>query len=117
MAENETTIHAVNPEFEAVHSDAKYANVIYSGADSAREHRVAATNTPTEGVNPGRVAFNAKLNPNEILDRCVMVEFEIKATIKGAHVAPNNNGEHHSQRLTAFVWRLIRSNVALKISM
>ena len=86
MAENETTIHAVNPEFEAVHSDAKYANVIYSGADSAREHRVAATNTPTEGVNPGRVAFNAKLNPNEILDRCVMVEFEIKATITGVGV-------------------------------
>jgi hypothetical protein len=83
MSENETMSHAVNPEFEAVHPDAKYANVIYSGADSAREHRVAATNKPVPGVNPGRVSFTAKLNPNEILDRCVMVEFELTATITG----------------------------------
>ena len=84
MSEEETTVHAVNPEFEAVHPDAKYANVIYSGADSVREYRVAATNKPTPGLEPGRVGFKAKLNPNEILDRCVMVEFEIRATITGA---------------------------------
>lgn len=84
MANNEVTVHALNPDFQDAHPEAKYVNYIYSGADSVREHKVKANSGPVAGANPGRVSFNAKLNPNELLDRCVMVQYTLTVTLTGA---------------------------------
>lgn len=82
---DEQIVHANHEDFADL-SGEQAVKYLKSSSSATREFRVPAVGTVTSTQTPPKLSFNVKLNPNEAIDRCVMVEYTVGVTISGAAV-------------------------------
>jgi len=80
---DEQIVHAQHSDFADLSSE-QAVRYLKSSSSATREFRVPAVGTVTATQTPPKLSFNVKLNPNEAVDRCVMVEYTVSVTITGA---------------------------------
>lgn len=77
--------HVIDDSFADV-SGEPAVKYLTSSTQGAREYRVPCTGSVKNSTNPGKISFNVKLNPNECLDRTLMVEYTIQVQIESKDV-------------------------------
>ena len=80
---DEQIVHATHQDFADL-SGEQAVKYLKSSSSATREFRVPAVGTVTGTQTPPKLSFNVKLNSNEAIDRCVMVEYTVSCTITGA---------------------------------
>lgn len=80
---NEVVQHVVDETFADI-SGEQSVKYLKSSASSVREYRVPCIGNVTGTPNPNKLSFSVKLNPNEALDRCVMIEYVVNIAIEAA---------------------------------
>lgn len=77
---NEVVQHVLQEDFADL-SGEQSVKFLKSSSASTREYRVQCQGSVTNTSNPGKISFAINLNPNEALDRCVSVEYTVRAVI------------------------------------
>lgn len=80
---NEVVQHVVQEDFADI-SGEQSVKYLKSSSSSTREYRVPCIGSVTGTNTPNKLSFSVKLNPNEALDRCVMVEYTVAVTVESA---------------------------------
>jgi hypothetical protein len=111
---DEQIVHATHQDFADL-SGEQAVRYLKSSSSATREFRVPAVGTVTGTQTPPKLSFNVKLNPNEAIDRCVMVEYTVSVTITGA---ANNTDlvKSNGLVLAAYPLNRISSDLNVKIN-
>ena len=80
-------VHVTHPDMADIHPEKnkEQPKVFYSASTNTREHQITQQGTLTTGnLTPGKISFQTTFSEDIVLDRTVLVEYTIEATITGS---------------------------------
>ena len=82
-------VHVTHPDMADIHpeKDKEQPKVFYSASTNTREYQLTQQGTlTTQNLNPGKISFQTTFSEDIVLDRTVLVQYTLEATVTGAAV-------------------------------